>query len=69
MTTHVFEKISIKRTKHYVDSSGKKRRKTVEFYQTLNPFNKNKDGSLKTREDIMEAITAEAETWLKKKEV
>jgi hypothetical protein len=38
------------------------RRKT--FEQTVNPFNRNADGSVKTRDEVSEAVKAEAAAWV-----
>lgn len=37
------------------------RRKT--FEQTVNPFNRNADGSVKTREEVAVSVQAEADGW------
>lgn len=58
-----FEEVSVKRTRFYTDYSGKKRQKTRKFFQTINPFNQ-KDGRQKTRQEIMEEITSEADAWM-----
>jgi hypothetical protein len=34
------------------------------FWQTISPFNKNKDGSLKTKEQILEEENRNAKKWL-----
>lgn len=59
-----FQPIEIKATKVWKDENGKKRQKTKTFGQTLNPFNKNEDGTIKTRAQILIEITAEKEAWL-----
>jgi hypothetical protein len=38
---------------------GKRRTRTVIKEQTVNPFNRNADGTIKTREEIHEAVWAE----------
>ena len=43
-----------------------KRDKT--FRQTVNPANRNPDGTVKTREQVWAAVCAEAEAWAKTKE-
>lgn len=63
-TRYTFDEVSVKRTKRYTDEDGKKRQKTRKFSQTLNPFNKNKDGSIKTYDQIMKEITKEADAWM-----
>jgi hypothetical protein len=35
--------------------------------QTINPFNRNKDGSVKTRAQIMKELLAERDAWLNPK--
>lgn len=59
-----FEEVSVKAVKTWTEN-GKRRQKTRKFYQTISPINKNKDGTVKTREQIMTEILAERETWLK----
>lgn len=59
-----YKAIEIKATKKWTDENGKKRQKTKTFYQTLNPFNKNSDGTVKSREQILIEIEAEKESWL-----
>jgi hypothetical protein len=55
--------------KFYSDKSGKctvcgKRcSRTKEFYQTVNPFNKNTRGEVKTREEIYNELVTEAKAW------
>lgn len=58
-----FEEVSIKATKKWVDN-GKKRQETKTFSQTINPFNKDKDGTVKTRAQIMSEISLERKLWL-----
>lgn len=42
---------------------GKKVRRQRTFSQTLNPFNKNEDGSVKTVPDIYQALRVQADAW------
>lgn len=42
---------------------GEKVRRQRTFSQTLNPFNKNTDGSVKTVPDIYRELSAKAEAW------
>lgn len=58
-----FNEVAIKATKRWKED-GKARTQTRKFYQTLNPFNKNADGTVKTREQILIEITAERDDWL-----
>lgn len=42
---------------------GKRAQRSQEFYQTLNPFNKNPDGSVKTAGDIRAALATAIAEW------
>lgn len=42
---------------------GKPGRRSTTFYQTLNPFNKNADGTVKTRAEIESELLAKDEAW------
>lgn len=69
MTRYVFQEIAIKATKRWKDSAtGKPRSQTRKFFQTLNPFNRDSTGDIKTREQIYAEIKAERDTWLASKE-
>ena len=60
-----FEEVSLKATYRWADEDGKRRQKTKRFMQTLNPFNKNADGTLKTRSQIMAELSAQRDSWLR----
>ncbi len=60
-----FDLVEIKATRTWVED-GKKRQKTKKFSQTINPYNKNKDGNVKTREEILVELKAEREKWMTK---
>ncbi|QDJ96512.1 hypothetical protein Xoosp13_326 [Xanthomonas phage Xoo-sp13] len=62
--THKFDTVAVKATKRWVDKEGKKRQVTKTFFQTLNPFNRKSDGTIKDRSDIMAEITAERDAWM-----
>lgn len=65
-TTH-FEKIG--RTEKKVGkcpACGKRAQRSKEFYQTLSPFNKNPDGSVKSAGDIRKALEPEIQKWAEK---
>lgn len=34
------------------------------FYQTVNPFNKNEDGTIKTYRQVWRSVTDEAKAWV-----
>lgn len=63
-TRYTFDKVEIKGTRRWKEN-GKKRQQTKVFMQTLNPFNKNSDGTVKTREQIMEQLLTARDAWLK----
>lgn len=42
----------------------KRRTRTEKFFQTLNPYNKNKAGEIKTRVEILEELSAEKSKWM-----
>ena len=44
---------------------GKNCKRKQKFYQTINPFNKNKDGSVKERNQIIFELSREIEEWEK----
>lgn len=45
---------------------GKYTKRKQKFYQTINQFNKNKDGSVKDRDDILRDLKDAADLWRKK---
>lgn len=62
MTRYTFEEVSITGTRRWTEN-GKKRQQTKTFMQTINPYNRNTDGSCKTREQINVEIRAELNAW------
>jgi hypothetical protein len=42
---------------------GKRWKKVKKFSQTVNPFNRNDDGSQKSRDQIWAELRAEAKAW------
>jgi hypothetical protein len=60
---YIFQEVSVKGVKRWVED-GKKRQLTKKFHQTLNPYNRNPDGSVKTRQEILKEITKEKNIWL-----
>jgi hypothetical protein len=60
-----FDKIELKATRRWIDpETGKKRQQTKTFMQTVNPFNKLPDGTVKDRVTIMAELHAERRDWL-----
>ena len=58
-----FEKLSLKGTRKVIDSDGKKHQVTRNFSQTLNPYNRDKDGGIKSRDQILKEIHEEWNAW------
>ncbi|QYW06493.1 hypothetical protein uan_081 [Pseudomonas phage UAntarctica] len=60
-----FEKIGTTKTKSgKCKACGKVAQRSKEFYQTLSPFNKNADNSVKSAGDILRALVPEMDAWL-----
>ena len=65
MTRYTFNEVAVKGVKRWKDPvSSKPRQETRKFWQTINPFNRNADGTHKTREQIMIEIKRERDEWL-----
>ena len=58
-----FESIKRGITKTGKCKCGKKLLRSKTFEQTISPFNKNKEGTLKTRFEIVEELIKEAHSW------
>lgn len=64
MPTYRFEEVTHRATKRVpCDGCGKTLSRTRTFMQTLNPFNKNIDGTVKTRQDIRDELRTQAAAW------
>ena len=60
-----FDEVGFRVKKYFKDpDTGKRRQETRRFYQTLNPFNKNSDGSVKNHDQIMTELNEECKKWL-----
>lgn len=64
--TRTFQEISVKAVHKWIDEGGKKRQKTKKFSQTINPYNRNPDGTVRTKDDIYSVICAERDAWVEK---
>lgn len=60
----VFEKVTHRATKRWVDADGKRHTKTQTFWQTISPFNTGPYGGQKTREMILLELRKEADKWV-----
>lgn len=58
-----YEVISIKGIRTWREN-GRRRQETKTFEQTVNPFNKNAEGKVKSREEIYRELEAERRLWL-----
>lgn len=61
-----FEVVQMKGTKRWKDASGRKRQETRTFMQTINPFNKNAAGRVKSHHEIWLELLEERGEWLRK---
>ncbi len=60
MTTINFEQIEAKKTLKFVCSDcGKKKQRIIKESQTMNPYNKNEKGIIKTKEDVTKSVEDE----------
>jgi len=60
-----FDVVSVKATRVW-KQDGRRRQQTREFMQTINPFNRDEDGNVKTRQQILIEVNAERAAWLAK---
>lgn len=60
-----FKEISIKGKKSWIDENGKRRQKTKKFFQTINPFNRNDDGTVKTEKQILSELVKMRNEWMR----
>lgn len=44
---------------------GKKKRQQKTFTQTINPYNRNPDGTVKTYAEVLESVNSERDAWVK----
>ena len=63
MVRTVFEEVVVKGHKSGKCGCGKMRKRVMKFWQTISPFNKNPDGSLKTHDDICKELIKERMKW------
>lgn len=63
-TTTTYERVKWTRTKVVeCPRCYGKRRAQKTFHQTVNPFNKNDDGTPKTYQQVLESVQAQADAW------
>ena len=67
MTTINFKEIKLKKTLNGICKNClKKRTRTIDEYQTINPFNKNEDGSIKTHFEVSKSVKNKLENRIKR---
>lgn len=62
-----FDEVAIKGRRYWIDDEGKRHQQTQKFWQTINPFNKLPDGTIKDRAAIMAELIAERDAWMAEK--
>ena len=63
--TYIYQEVSIKGKKLGKCKCGKRLSRKNTFTQTINPFNKNNDGEVKNRSEILVELQKEREEWMK----
>ena len=64
MSRYVWESVVlVVRRSGKCPNCGKRRQRSKRFEQTVNPWNKNPDGTVRTRAEVVEAVRAEAAAW------
>lgn len=59
-----YEEISVRGVRRWTDPcTGKRRQETKKFSQTISPFNRDKEGNIKTRSEILEEISKKRDEW------
>ncbi len=58
-----FDVVAVRATRVWREN-GRRRQATKEFMQTINPFNKNDDGTVKTRQQILIEVNEQRRAWL-----
>lgn len=64
MTTYTFPRVTAKRTvSGRCSLCGRRVRRSRTFGMTVNPFNRNPDGTVRTTAEVRAAVNAEALAW------
>lgn len=59
---YTFNEVKIKGRRSWIEN-GKRKTQTRTFSQTINPWNRNADGSVKTRQEIDRELRVERDAW------
>jgi len=46
-----------------IDDNGKRKKQQKTFMQTVSPFNKNSDGSIKTKKEVEQSVIQQVIEW------
>ncbi len=63
MTLYIYEQVKFRVTKRMKCADGKTRTRTMTFINTINPFNKNPDGTVRNRHDVLKCVKAQGLKW------
>lgn len=63
MPTYTFQEVRHTKTVRLKCPCGKRFQRSYAATQTVNPFNKNTDGTVKTYSEILREVIAEANAW------
>lgn len=63
VTITTFEKVELHAAKSGKCVCGKRLRKNKTFHQTINPWNKNMNGFIKTKHEIYDELKSQIEIW------
>lgn len=59
-----FDEVTRRAKKSLHCSCGHRFKRATTIYQTINPWNQNKDGSTKTRAEVAASVDAEVGKWM-----
>ena len=62
--TIYFEEVVNKGRRTVIDPTGKKHQVTRTFSQTINPYNRDANGNVKSKQQISKEISAEYKEWM-----
>lgn len=64
MTTYTFQRIQARRQHAGIcPVCGRQVRRSRTFWHTVNPFNRNDDGTVRTPAEVRDRVNAEADAW------
>lgn len=64
MPTYRFREVKTQAKRSFVcDACGKRKRLQQTFSMTINPYNQNPDGTVRTPAEVQAAVAAKADAW------